>query len=174
MSRCFYFPLFCLSHSVDYFWRSARRGNRKSTWYNGISLLWFPWWNRFWSLFRTTFNYSRLHWSRPSFRKYSLRFLQVNLHFIEFQYSSFALHKLSINFIYRRNDMDYLALRLWIGLWVATILIVLVAVDASAFVCYITRFTEENFALLIATIFIYKVINNVFQHLIVLLVISLY
>ena len=57
----------------------------------------------------------------------------------------------------RRNEFDYLALRLWIGLWIATILIILVAVDASAFVCYITRFTEENFALLIATIFIYKV-----------------
>ena len=57
----------------------------------------------------------------------------------------------------RRNDLDYLALRLWIGVWIGLILIILVAVDASAFVCYITRFTEENFALLIATIFIYKV-----------------
>lgn len=37
------------------------------------------------------------------------------------------------------------------------ILIILVAVDASALVCYITRFTEENFATLIAFIFIYKV-----------------
>jgi hypothetical protein len=34
--------------------------------------------------------------------------------------------------ISRRNDLDYLALHLWIGL----ILIILVAVDASAFVCY--------------------------------------
>lgn len=53
--------------------------------------------------------------------------------------------------------MDYLGLRLWIGIWIGVILLILVAVDASAFVCYITRFTEENFALLIATIFIYKV-----------------
>ena len=53
--------------------------------------------------------------------------------------------------------MDYLALRLWIGVWIGVILLLLVALDASAFVCYITRFTEENFALLIATIFIYKV-----------------
>ncbi len=43
-------------------------------------------------------------------------------------------------------------------MWIAVILLVLVAIDASAIVCYITRFTEENFALLIATIFIYKVI----------------
>lgn len=33
----------------------------------------------------------------------------------------------------------------------------MVAIDASALVCYITRFTEENFATLIAFIFIYKV-----------------
>lgn len=57
----------------------------------------------------------------------------------------------------RRNELDYLGLRFWIGMWIAIILFILVAVDASAFVCYITRFTEENFALLIATIFIYKV-----------------
>lgn len=47
--------------------------------------------------------------------------------------------------------------RFWIGTWIAIILFILVAIDASAFVCYITRFTEENFACLIAFIFIYKV-----------------
>ncbi|KAI5639659.1 HCO3- transporter family domain-containing protein [Phthorimaea operculella] len=35
------------------------------------------------------------------------------------------------------------------------------AIDASALVCYITRFTEENFACLIAFIFIYKAVENV-------------
>jgi HCO3- transporter family. len=50
-----------------------------------------------------------------------------------------------------------MSFRLWIGLWIGFILIILVAVDASALVCYITRFTEENFATLIAFIFIYKV-----------------
>ena len=34
---------------------------------------------------------------------------------------------------------DYLSLRLWIGLWVAAFLILMVAFDASAYVCYITR-----------------------------------
>lgn len=52
---------------------------------------------------------------------------------------------------------DYMAFRFWIGTWIAIILFILVAIDASAFVCYITRFTEENFATLIAFIFIYKV-----------------
>jgi solute carrier family 4 (sodium bicarbonate transporter), member 10 len=54
-------------------------------------------------------------------------------------------------------NWDYMAFRFWIGTWVAIILLILVAIDASAFVCYITRFTEENFATLIAFIFIYKV-----------------
>ncbi|KRG03358.1 sodium bicarbonate cotransporter 3 isoform X12 [Drosophila mojavensis] len=56
---------------------------------------------------------------------------------------------------------DYMTFRFWIGMWVAGICIVLVAIDASALVCYITRFTEENFATLIAVIFIYKAIENV-------------
>lgn len=34
---------------------------------------------------------------------------------------------------------DYLSLRLWIGIWVGLILLLLVLVDASAYVCYITR-----------------------------------
>jgi len=42
-------------------------------------------------------------------------------------------------------------------MWIAGILLIFVAVDASFLVCYITRFTEENFATLIAFIFIYKV-----------------
>ncbi|XP_016963656.1 sodium-driven chloride bicarbonate exchanger isoform X15 [Drosophila biarmipes] len=56
---------------------------------------------------------------------------------------------------------DYMTFRFWIGMWVAGICIVLTAIDASALVCYITRFTEENFATLIAFIFIYKAIENV-------------
>lgn len=57
----------------------------------------------------------------------------------------------------QRAGWDYMSFRFWIGTWIAIILLVLVATDASAFVCYITRFTEENFATLIAFIFIYKV-----------------
>ena len=35
---------------------------------------------------------------------------------------------------------DYLPFRLWTGVWCGIILIMLVATDASAFVCYITRY----------------------------------
>ncbi|QQP39967.1 Anion exchange protein, partial [Caligus rogercresseyi] len=37
------------------------------------------------------------------------------------------------------QDWDYLSFRLWIGIWVGAILILLVAFDAGAYVCYITR-----------------------------------
>ncbi|XP_046736175.1 sodium bicarbonate cotransporter 3 isoform X6 [Diprion similis] len=61
----------------------------------------------------------------------------------------------------KKAAWNYMSFRFWIGAWIAVILIVLVAIDASAFVCYITRFTEENFATLIAFIFIIKALENV-------------
>ncbi|XP_070164513.1 electroneutral sodium bicarbonate exchanger 1 isoform X2 [Polyergus mexicanus] len=61
----------------------------------------------------------------------------------------------------KKVDWNYMSFRFWIGTWTAVILMILVALDASAFVCYITRFTEENFATLIAFIFIYKAVENV-------------
>ncbi len=56
--------------------------------------------------------------------------------------------------VHRSNGWEFLACRLWIGAWVGLFLLVGVATDASALVCFITRFTEENFAFLIAVIFI--------------------
>ncbi|XP_036346957.1 electroneutral sodium bicarbonate exchanger 1-like, partial [Rhagoletis pomonella] len=61
----------------------------------------------------------------------------------------------------QNHSWDYLTFRLWIGIWITAILLLLTAIDASALVCYITRFTEENFATLIAFIFIYKALENV-------------
>ena len=60
-----------------------------------------------------------------------------------------------------RYAFNYLAVRMWVGLWTAAILFVFVALDASSLVCYITRFTEENFATLISVIFIYKAVEKV-------------
>uniref|UniRef100_A0A8C3QT76 Anion exchange protein n=1 Tax=Cyanoderma ruficeps TaxID=181631 RepID=A0A8C3QT76_9PASS len=53
------------------------------------------------------------------------------------------------------HSLDYLELRLWIGLWVAFFGVVLVATEASHLVQYFTRFTEEGFCALISLIFIY-------------------
>ncbi|XP_066588803.1 electroneutral sodium bicarbonate exchanger 1 isoform X2 [Prorops nasuta] len=61
----------------------------------------------------------------------------------------------------KQSEWNYMSFRFWIGTWITIILLVLVAIDASALVCYITRFTEENFATLIAFIFIYKAVENV-------------
>jgi len=60
-----------------------------------------------------------------------------------------------------KYGFDYLAVRMWIGLWTASILLIFVAFDASSLVCYITRFTEENFATLISVIFIYASVDKV-------------
>lgn len=58
---------------------------------------------------------------------------------------------------------DYLSFRLWTGVWIGIILLIMVAFDCSAFVCYITRFTEENFATLIAFIFMFEAIDKLMK-----------
>ncbi|CAL8143492.1 unnamed protein product [Orchesella dallaii] len=58
-------------------------------------------------------------------------------------------------------ELNYLEFRLWVGIWVTIILFIFVALDASAYVCFITRFTEENFATLIALIFMVEAVKNV-------------
>uniref|UniRef100_A0A158RAE0 Anion exchange protein n=1 Tax=Taenia asiatica TaxID=60517 RepID=A0A158RAE0_TAEAS len=58
------------------------------------------------------------------------------------------------------NRWSYLSFRFWIGMWVALVLFVMVAFDLSALVRFITRFTEESFALLIALIFIFEAIKK--------------
>ncbi|VDM39173.1 unnamed protein product [Toxocara canis] len=55
-------------------------------------------------------------------------------------------------------NLDYLSFRFWVHVWTAVILFVMVITDASSLVSYITRFTEESFATLIAVIFIYEAI----------------
>lgn len=50
--------------------------------------------------------------------------------------------------------------RLWIGLWTAFFLIVLVAFNLSFLVKYITRFTEDSFATLVAVIFIIDALKS--------------
>lgn len=56
---------------------------------------------------------------------------------------------------------DYMPFRAWTGIWTTVIIMLVVAFDLSALVRYITRFTEESFACLIAIIFIYEAIKKV-------------
>lgn len=57
-----------------------------------------------------------------------------------------------------RLGIQYLSFRVWVHIWTAVIIALLSITDASSLVSYITRFTEESFATLIAVIFIYEAI----------------
>ena len=50
--------------------------------------------------------------------------------------------------------------RLWIGLWTALFLLLLVLFNLSFLVKYITRFTEDSFATLVAVIFIIDAVKS--------------
>ncbi|KFD69581.1 LOW QUALITY PROTEIN: hypothetical protein M514_01946 [Trichuris suis] len=63
----------------------------------------------------------------------------------------------------KKHGMDFLTLRLWVGLWTSAWLILLVAIDASVFVAFITRFTEEAFATLISLIFLVKAVEELVE-----------
>lgn len=56
-----------------------------------------------------------------------------------------------------------MSFRFWIGAWVALVLLIMVAFDLSFLVRYITRFTEESFAILISVIFIYEAFTKIFE-----------
>uniref|UniRef100_A0AAR2JKY2 Anion exchange protein n=1 Tax=Pygocentrus nattereri TaxID=42514 RepID=A0AAR2JKY2_PYGNA len=60
----------------------------------------------------------------------------------------------------KTNSIDYLELRLWIGLHSCLQCLLLVASDASYIIKYMTRFTEEGFSSLISFIFISDAIKK--------------
>ncbi|CAH1800495.1 unnamed protein product, partial [Owenia fusiformis] len=59
------------------------------------------------------------------------------------------------------NGWEFMSFRFWVGMWTALILMIVVMFDLSALVSYITRFTEESFAVLIGLIFIVEAFKNV-------------
>jgi len=61
------------------------------------------------------------------------------------------------------NDWNYLEFRFWIGMWMCLWLLLMVVFDLSSLVRFITRFTEESFAMLIAIIFIYEAFKKLFE-----------
>ncbi|CAH1249093.1 SLC4A10 [Branchiostoma lanceolatum] len=63
----------------------------------------------------------------------------------------------------KSSKLEYLPFRVWVGLWTAFILLVMVATDASALVKYFTRFVEESFAALIALIFIVEAFKKLYH-----------
>lgn len=56
------------------------------------------------------------------------------------------------------NDIDFLSIRVWIGLWMTVATIVIAAFEGVVIVKKFTRFTEEIFSSLVCLIFIYEAI----------------
>lgn len=72
-----------------------------------------------------------------------------------------CIHHTSLTFHSKRqNSIDYMELRLWIGIHSCLQCFVLVATDASYIIKYMTRFTEEGFSSLISFIFISDAIKK--------------
>uniref|UniRef100_A0A3P8XHT7 Anion exchange protein n=1 Tax=Esox lucius TaxID=8010 RepID=A0A3P8XHT7_ESOLU len=62
----------------------------------------------------------------------------------------------------KNNGLDYMELRLWIGIHSCIQCLLLVATDASYIIKYMTRFTEEGFSSLISFIFISDAIKKMY------------
>nr|KAF6277143.1 solute carrier family 4 member 2 [Myotis myotis] len=56
----------------------------------------------------------------------------------------------------KSNDLEYLVGRVWIGFWLVLLALLMVALEGSFLVRFVSRFTQEIFAFLISLIFIYE------------------
>ncbi|XP_051554781.1 anion exchange protein 2-like isoform X2 [Myxocyprinus asiaticus] len=56
----------------------------------------------------------------------------------------------------KANEIEYLTGRVWIGIWLIVIVVLMVAFEGSFLVRYVSRFTQEIFSFLISLIFIYE------------------
>jgi len=56
----------------------------------------------------------------------------------------------------KAQGIEYIVGRIWVGMWLIVIVVVIVAVEGSFLVRYISRFTQEIFSILISLIFIYE------------------
>lgn len=61
------------------------------------------------------------------------------------------------------QGIEYIVGRIWVGMWLILIVVVIVAVEGSFLVRYISRFTQEIFSILISLIFIYETFNKLFK-----------
>jgi MFS superfamily sulfate permease-like transporter len=60
-------------------------------------------------------------------------------------------------------NINFMTFRLWVGMWTALFLLLIVMFNLSFLVKYITRFTEDSFAALVAIIFIIDAFRSVLQ-----------
>ncbi|NWI60199.1 B3AT protein, partial [Calyptomena viridis] len=58
------------------------------------------------------------------------------------------------------HDMEYIVGRVWIGFWMILLVLVVVAVEGSFMVRFLTRYTQEIFSFLISLIFIFETFSK--------------
>ena len=56
----------------------------------------------------------------------------------------------------KSQGIEYIVGRVWVGVWLVIIVVVIVACEGSFLVRYMSRFTQEIFSILISLIFIYE------------------
>uniref|UniRef100_A0A672NI03 Anion exchange protein n=1 Tax=Sinocyclocheilus grahami TaxID=75366 RepID=A0A672NI03_SINGR len=63
----------------------------------------------------------------------------------------------------KSNGFEYIVGRVWVGMWLIIIVVVIVAVEGSFLVRFISRFTQEIFSILISLIFIYETFSKLIR-----------
>ncbi|TRY98249.1 hypothetical protein DNTS_021339 [Danionella cerebrum] len=63
----------------------------------------------------------------------------------------------------KANGFEYIVGRVWVGMWLIIIVVVIMAVEGSFLVRFISRFTQEIFSLLISLIFIYETFSKLIK-----------
>lgn len=63
----------------------------------------------------------------------------------------------------KSHGIEYIVGRTWVGMWLIVIVIIIVAVEGSFLVRFISRFTQEIFSILISLIFIYETFYKLFK-----------
>ncbi|XP_055785015.1 anion exchange protein 2-like isoform X2 [Salvelinus fontinalis] len=59
------------------------------------------------------------------------------------------------------NGVEYLTGRVWIGFWLIIIVVIMVALEGSFLVRFVSRFTQEIFSCLISLIFIFETFSKI-------------
>ncbi|XP_056144689.1 solute carrier family 4 member 1a (Diego blood group) [Lampris incognitus] len=63
----------------------------------------------------------------------------------------------------KAQNIEYIVGRIWVGMWLIVIVIIIVAVEGSFLVRFISRFTQEIFSILISLIFIYETFSKLIK-----------
>ncbi|GAA6104153.1 solute carrier family 4 member 1a (Diego blood group) isoform X1 [Tachysurus ichikawai] len=63
----------------------------------------------------------------------------------------------------KSQGYEYIVGRVWVGMWLIIIVLIVVAAEASFLVRFISRFTQEIFSILISLIFIYETFYKLFK-----------